>query len=265
MGKIKMLTLHELYDALYEHYGPQGWWPLLECNILNQNPTGRGRCTGYHPNDYDIPTTDSQALEIMIGTILTQNTSWINAEKAIYKLNENDILSIEALGKIPTEQLAEMIISSGYYNQKAIKLKILINFLQKNPISSLQNMPVEVLRNLLLSVKGVGFETADSMILYALKKPIFVVDAYTRRLLYHMGFIPINQFKPAAYNSIQELFHRDSSLPSDVKLYNEFHALIVQHCVHICEKKPNCTKCFLSVSCMKKTLVEDKKKKNQTK
>jgi endonuclease-3 related protein len=251
--------LHELYTLLFKQYGPQGWWPLLGCNILNQNPTGRGLCTGYHPLNYEIPTSDSEVLEIMLGCILTQNTSWINAEKALYKLNENNLLSLNALLKIPIETLAEMITSSGYYNQKAIKVKSLVSFLEENSISSLETKTAEILRTVLLSIKGVGYETADSVILYALKKPIFVVDTYTRRLLYRFGLISIDLLKPNAYNSVQSLFHQN--LTPDLTLYNEFHALIVQHCVHVCEKNPHCMTCFLSDKCMKNILIEKKQKK----
>ena len=247
------ISLHLLYDELHKNYGSQGWWPLLRLKP-EINPTNRGRYTGYHPEDFTYPKNEDQIFEIIIGTILAQSTSWVNAEHALWNLAQKNLLSEEKLIKIDIDGLAQLIRSSGYFNQKAIKIQNMLKFLQKNPISSLKKLEINVLRQNLLAIKGVGPETADSIILYAFNKPMFIVDAYTRRLLSRIGLIP----EKASYEYIQNLFH--SQISPYFVIYNEFHALFVQHCVYICSSKPKCSMCFINQYCQKIIPIKSNKK-----
>lgn len=252
---IQIPNLHDLYSRLLSYYGPQGWWPLIRLQPGKLNPTERGRYTWYHPEDYDTPEVSSDIFEIMVGAILTQNTSWENADKALGKLSNNSMLTSEQILHESEENLAELIRSSGYYNQKTLKLKNLARFITRNPIQKLKSHPIDELRTMLLSVKGIGPETADSILLYAFKKPIFVIDTYTKRLISRIGLLDEQQ----SYSEFQSYFH--SQIPTDYRVYNEYHALIVQHCVRICKKTPLCSECWLSSSCMKKIPIKPKKKK----
>lgn len=173
---------------------------------------------------------------------MTQNTSWTNVEKAIYNLNKAKFLSLENIHKAKQERLASLIRPSGYYNQKAKKLKAFADFLIKNYGGSLRNLFREKrLREILLNVHGIGPETADSIILYAAEKPIFVIDAYTRRIFSRIGF------NAKAYDDWQKLFMK--SLRKDREMFNEYHALIVEHAKRHCKKKPVCKGCPLSLLC----------------
>ena len=247
------ISLKILYDKLYSNYGHQGWWPLVDLKP-EINPTQRGRFTGYHPGNYNYPKNDDQIFEIIIGTILAQNTSWVNAEKALWNLAQKNLISESKLNILDLDELAQIIRSSGYYNQKAIKIQNILHFLQKNPISSLKKLEINILRQNLLDIKGVGPETADSIILYAFNMPIFVIDAYTKRLLSRIGLIP----EKSLYEHIQNLFH--AQISADYVVYNEYHALIVQHCVYICTSKPKCSQCFLNRYCQKIIPIKSKKK-----
>lgn len=238
---VASLTLQEIYNSLFKFYGPQGWWPLI--SYAGTNPTLRGRLTGYHCGNYDLPQTEAEMLEIMLGAVLTQNTSWTNAENALFHLHENKLIDINALLHISQENLASLIHSSGYYNQKAIKLKALVQYLKIHPISSLLKRSIDDLRPEMRQVKGLGNETCDSILLYALKKPIFVIDAYTKRLLIRFGYATLK----STYEEMQQLFH--ATFAPDVALYNEFHALIVQHSVHHCLKSPACKECHILHFC----------------
>ena len=140
--------------------------------------------------------------------------------------------------------MAEIIRSSGYYNQKAIKLQNLAKILRQTPISKLASFSKEDLRSFLLEIKGIGPETADSILLYGFHLPSFVVDTYTRRLLLRMGYLE----SPATYKIIQALFH--SEIPKEESIYNEYHALIVQHMVHVCKKTPRCGECMFEPNCV---------------
>lgn len=197
------LDLLKLYKQLYREYGPQGWWPVLhKLGIRHQ-------------------ISDIRAFEICVGAILTQNTAWINVEKAIKELDKAQLLSPDAMRKVPTARLQKAIKSAGYYNEKAKKLKIFVRFLdEEGGFTKLSRLSVPKLREALLSVWGIGPETADSIILYAFKKPIFVIDAYTKRLLDSFGI----HFK--TYDEYQLFF--EERLPRSVKLWSEYHALIVQ-------------------------------------
>jgi endonuclease-3 related protein len=206
--------LAEYYDALVRAHGPQQWWP------------GRTR------------------FEVIVGAILTQNTSWTNVERAINVLRRERLLSPAAIEDVSVERLAELIRSSGYFRQKARKLKEFVRFLRESHGGSLHKMfatPTAELREQLLGVHGVGPETADSILLYAGGHKVFVVDAYTRRILERHGLI----HEKATYEEIRELF--EQSLRADAAMYNEYHALIVYTGKHFCQKQqPDCEHCALS-------------------
>lgn len=250
----------DLYDQLLATYGHQGWWPILKLSNNGVNPTERGTFTGYHPENYEIPNTNQTSFEIMLGAILTQNTSWVNAEKALANLATHIILSPSEILDIPINELAQIIRPSGYYNQKSERLHIFSEFILKNRITRLKKLNIEEIRKKLLQIKGIGPETADSIILYALKKPSFVIDAYTRRFFIRFG-ISDNDWKYEDYRGkIQKVI---PPIPKNLPCYNEYHALIIQHCVHTCKKTPICEKCFLNETCAKKFIIPKKKAKKR--
>ncbi|WP_310600352.1 endonuclease III domain-containing protein [Desulfobulbus sp.] len=205
--------LREIYDRMLAHWGPQHWWPA------------------------ETP------LEVMVGAILTQNTAWKNVERAIANLKGAGVLSLTALAELPTALLAEYIRPAGYYNIKAGRLHNLLHFITDHHGDDLQSFlaqPLPQLREQLLSVKGVGRETADSILLYAAGLPIFVVDAYTHRILVRHQVID----EDFGYEAIQELFM--DNLECDAQLYNEYHALLVRVGNVYCKKKnPACAACPL--------------------
>lgn len=206
-------VLLEIYDRLFKAFGPQHWWPG------------------------DTP------FEIAVGAILTQNTNWGNVEKAITNLKKAKKLSAKALHAISREELASLIRPAGYFNIKADRLKNFIDLLADRYNGSMKKMKAEdtvSLREKLLGVKGIGPETADSIMLYALEKPVFVIDAYTKRVLSRHGLVPEN----TEYHDLQDAFHRD--LPRDVKFFNEYHALIVKLGKEHCSPKPGCEGCPLT-------------------
>ncbi len=216
-----MEKIKKIFEILLSSYGCQKWWPT----------TLEG---GIHPSYHGKKHSEKQKFEIAVGAILTQNTAWKNVEKAIEGLNKKGMLEIEKLKKAKTENLAEIIRPSGYFNQKAERLKIIADFFSKNKNPS---------RNELLGVKGIGPETADSILLYALEKPFFVVDAYTKRIFSRIGLCR----QDAGYDEVQAMFH--SALPKNVKIYNEYHALIVELAKMHCRKKPECRGCPISKLC----------------
>jgi endonuclease-3 related protein len=178
----------------------------------------------------------------MVGAILTQNTSWRNVEKAIQKLKGKGVLNPEGIHRLKRSELARLIRSSGYYRIKSDRLKSFINFLFEEYDGDLKRMKrerLEELRERLLGIRGVGPETADSILLYGLKKPIFVVDAYTKRILSRHGIIS----EKASYEEIQRLF--TDHLTFDEKLFNEYHALLVHLAKTLCKKIPKCDLCPL--------------------
>jgi len=209
-----MNLLKRIYSILLKKYGFQGWWPLLGCK--GTKPTKTGSIKGYHSGDYSCPRNNSQRFEICIGAILTQNTSWPQVEKALLNLKKLKALSPESLMKLDESKLKQAIKTAGYFNQKAKKLKIFAEFY----INLKARTPT---RDELLNVWGIGPETADSILLYAFNVPEFVVDAYTRRIFSKLGFIEKN----ASYNKIKKLFEKN--LEKDFRLYQEYHALIVEH------------------------------------
>lgn len=226
------MLIKKIYIQLYSHFKPQNWWPVTKDNEITPN---------YHKS---IKLNEKQKLEICFGAILTQNTSWKNVEKAITQLNKNNLINIDKILKINNKKLALIIKSSGYHNQKAIKLKNFCQYLNKNYNNYLKELfkkNIDELRNELLSVNGIGPETADSMILYAAKKPIFVIDAYTKRIINRIGF------KEETYDELQELF-MDNLEPNE-KSFNEYHALLVELGKNYCKKKPICGNCPINKMC----------------
>ncbi|MEK6950021.1 MAG: endonuclease III domain-containing protein [Nanoarchaeota archaeon] len=223
----------QIYDKLYSFFGPQHWWPVT----LDKDITPK-----YHKN---IKLNEKQKLEICFGAILTQNTSWKNVEKAIVQLNKSNLIDIKKILKIDNEKLAEIIKSSGYHNQKAKKLKNFCLFISKNYGGNLElffKNNIETIRNELLSVNGIGPETAGSIILYAAKKPIFVIDAYTKRIMNRVGY------KEEKYYELQKLFM--DNLENDEKVFNECHALLVELGKNYCRKNdPLCANCPINRDC----------------
>ena len=208
-----MNKVYEIYEILLDHFGPQGWWPG------------------------DTP------LEIMVGAVLTQNTNWANVSRAIDNLKKENLLSFEKLQALPVERLAANIQPAGYFNLKAARLKNLLNFIAREYNGSLEDLfaqDIQTLREQMLTVKGIGPETADSILLYAGSKPVFVVDAYTHRIFARHNIIA----EEDGYYEIQEYFAL--SLPEDVELFNEYHALIVRLGKEFCKKStPLCSLCPL--------------------
>jgi endonuclease-3 related protein len=205
--------LLEIYEILFDRFGPQHWWP------------------------------GETQFEIVAGAILTQNTSWTNVEKAILNIKAADCLTPEKLHNLDHEQLAELIRPAGYFNIKAKRLKSFLNWLFQNHdgrLEDLEAINTSQLREELLSIKGIGPETADSILLYAFEKPVFVVDAYTARVAVRHHLIDTE----AGYHGLQDLFQ--SNLRQDVRLFNEYHALLVQIGKNFCRPKPKCQACPLN-------------------
>jgi endonuclease-3 related protein len=209
-----MTTLRQLYSQLLDAYGPQGWWPLL--GHPGTNPTKTGSITGYHPGDYDFPRTPSQRFEICVGAILTQNTAWPNVEKALRNLADLGALSLDGLEQLDDDSLRQAIRPSGYFNMKTRKLRELANELRAWG----DRVPT---RAELLAIWGIGPETADSIRLYAYGQVEMVVDAYARRVLSHLGLVA-----PTVTYEGLKAFCIDG-LPRDLVVYQEFHALLVEH------------------------------------
>ncbi len=206
--------LMEVYNLLFQAFGPQHWWP------------GDG------------------PFEVMVGAVLTQNTNWTNVHRAIANLREAGLLEPKALDRVPPAELEELIRPAGYFRVKARRLRNLLRLVVDRYDGSLEAMFANhpgALREELLAVQGIGPETADSILLYAGKMPVFVVDAYTHRVLSRHGWIDFQ----ADYHEIQDLFH--GSLPEDVQLFNEYHALLVRLGKDYCRKRsPRCEDCPLA-------------------
>jgi len=182
----------------------------------------------------------------MVGAILTQSTAWLNVEKAIANLRAAGALSPRALRRLGLPELAALVRPSGYYNAKARKLKALVQWLEEcchDDLTRLFAGSAEELRPQLLAVYGIGEETADSILLYAAGKPVFVIDAYTRRVIDRLGFSPDDR----SYAAYQALFM--DNLPADVGLFNEYHALFVYLGKNVCRRRPLCPQCCLRNVC----------------
>lgn len=212
MVKAIEAALTAMYARLFKAFGPQQWWPA------------------------------QTQFEVIVGAILTQNTNWGNVKKALDNLKQSKLLSPQALKNISQPKLASLIRPAGYFNVKAKRLKNFISFLFKEYNGRLKKMIQEdeqTLRQKLLNVNGIGPETADSILLYAFSKPVFVVDTYTKRILYRHNLID----EGADYHAVQAMFME--SLNHDAKIFNEYHALIVRVGKDYCKPKPLCQKCAL--------------------
>lgn len=205
--------LSNIYRRLFDRFGPQHWWPA------------------------------EKPFEVIIGAILTQSTAWTNVEKAIANLKAAGALSPQNLRVLPDEILAAHIHPCGYFNVKVKKLKAFVKWFREQHSDSLEKMfagDTDGLRRQLLDVYGIGEETADSIILYASGKPVFVIDAYTRRIIDRIGLSP----SVKSYSAYQSLFM--SSLPADASFFNEYHALLVRLAKDFCRKRPLCDTCCLN-------------------
>ena len=213
MVKAQRSTLVLMYKRLFKAFGPQKWWPA------------------------------QTQFEVIVGAILTQNTNWGNVEKALVNLKSKNCLTVQAFHNISQRKLASLIKPAGYFNVKAKRLKNFILFLYKEYGGHLHKMEKEecsILRRKLLSVNGIGPETADSILLYAFNMPIFVVDAYTKRILTRHNIVSLDE----DYHDIQEKFMR--ALKCDTQMFNEYHALIVRLGKDYCKPKPLCEQCVLN-------------------
>ncbi|WP_457600243.1 endonuclease [Hydrogenivirga sp.] len=207
--------LLEIYEELLNTYGKQNWWPV--------------------DRDYHARAGSDPREEIVVGAILTQNTNWKNVERALNNLKEAKILSFEGILRTPLATLRELIRPSGYYRQKAERLKIVAKAL--SPVSK-----VEVIdRESLLSIKGIGRETADAILLYAGNRLFFIIDAYTKRVVKRVFGLE------AGYEELRKWF--EMSLPKDIELYKEFHALLDEHAKRFCKKTPACEGCPIGYMC----------------
>ncbi len=212
-----MHILNRIFQQLLSHYGPQHWWPA------------------------------KTQFEVTIGALLAQNVSWTNAAKAIANLETHNLLSAQKLHSIGAEAIAPLIKSSGYYNQKAKAIAVFLQWFTHYDFSfeTLQELPTDTLREELLQLPRIGPETADSILLYALERKIFVVDAYTKRIFTRLGLLTGHE----DYVAIQEYFHKNFT--GTVHDYNEYHALIVKHGKDVCNKRPHCDKCCIENWCKK--------------
>jgi len=204
--------LKEIYQLLFDRFGPQHWWP------------------------------GETQFEIIAGAVLTQNTNWANVKKAMANLKSAHLLTPEKLYHLDLSQLAELIRPAGYYNIKAKRLKNFVNWLfhkYDGQLTNLEDLNTDQLRAELLAIKGIGPETADSILLYAFNRKIFVIDAYTARIACRHGLIQPD----ADYEQLQELFQ--SNLPADSQLFNEYHALLVRLGKEFCRPKAKCSACPL--------------------
>jgi endonuclease-3 related protein len=215
-------SLSAVYERLRETYGPAGWWP------------------GRTP------------FEVCLGAILTQNTAWTNVEKALRALRSRGLLSYRALRRLPPSRLAPLLRSSGTYRVKARRVAAFVRFLgreYRGQVRAMARETPESLREKLLAVDGIGRETADAIALYACGLPLFVVDAYTRRIFSRLGLVGGG----GAYDVLQRFFM--DRLPRDSALYNDYHAQIVRLGKEACRARPLCDLCPLDALCPKRGVV----------
>ena len=218
------LSVYSIYQRLLKAYGQQHWWP------------------------------GDTAFEIMVGAVLTQNTSWTNVERAIANLKQHDALSDDAILSMSHKRLAGLLTSVGYFNVKATRLKHFCAWHRQHAgVTSLRAVDTHALRAMLLSIHGVGPETADDILLYALKRPVFVIDAYTRRLFTRLGYLQGNE----SYETLRSWFETKLIRVRDkVAVFNEYHALIVHHAKYFCRSKPCWETCCLKNDCDRFRAVE---------
>ncbi len=214
----RRLTFAQVYQRLHAAHGPQHWWPA-----------------------------DDGPFEVMVGAVLTQNTAWTNVERAIANLRRARALTPRAILATHPRRLAGWLKPSGYFNVKAKRLRAFCRWYRaQGGLKPLQALPTAELRAALLAVPGVGPETADDILLYAFARPVFVIDAYTRRIFQRLGLIDGDE----GYETLRALFERD--VRKNVSRYNEYHALIVRHGKEICRTRPRCCACCLAGGCPSK-------------
>ncbi len=212
--RLSKQRLQKTFHSLASCYGPQYWWPA------------------------------GSPFEVMVGAVLTQNTAWLNVERAIQNLIEKNRLSAERLVAARHDHLARWLRPAGYFNVKATRLKnFCLWYLDAGSFAALKKLDTETLRQSLLKVNGVGRETADDILLYAFERPVFVIDAYTRRFFTRLGFIQGDE----EYDQLRLAI--ETALGPDVSLYNEYHALIVRHAREACRIRPLCDACVLEKTC----------------
>ncbi len=212
------MKITAVYDKLLRHFGPQKWWPVQN-NFL--------------PKEW----------EVCVGAVLTQNTNWSNVEKAIGNLTEAKHNSVEKMLRAEQGKLEELLMPSGFYRQKASRLRKLCEEVMK--FGSAELFMRDVSRDHLLSIDGIGKETADSILLYACNKPYFVVDAYTRRVFSRLGMLE----ERLGYDEIRSYFEKNLPCRNRLETYKEFHALIVKLAKEYCRKQPLCEGCPLKNGC----------------
>ena len=222
----------KLYTILFHHFSKQQWWP-------------------YDQQYHSINNSDPR-FEIIVGAILTQNTAWSNVEKALVNMKNNKSVTINSIVDISLDHLKELIQPSGFFNQKATRLKIIANHFHNKYESDLDSFfagDTQEIREELLSLHGIGPETADSILLYAGNKPVFVVDAYTKRIC---NRIPLS-IPDDSYHKIQQYFESillKNHEPHDiVEIYKQFHALLVELAKQYCKTKPHCAHCPVNNEC----------------
>lgn len=225
---------------MYSCYGPQHWWPVS----FTRKKEEKKKLAAWQ-------------MEIMLGAILTQNTSWKNVESALGNLAQADLLNLDRLLQTPQARIARLIRPARYFNQKAQYLKEFLSYLKAYP--HLNALSLKDLRESLLACKGIGLETADSMLLYAFGRPIFVIDTYTKRIFSRFGLIE----KKAKYQEVQNFVHQRFKIKGKERtaFFNEFHALIVRHAVECCQTKPRCEKCVLGKCCFFNAKIKNQKPK----
>jgi len=232
-----MNKIYKIYNLLFEKYGAQGWWPYLNFDGVNEQKTGN--IEGYHIGDYSYPKNEDQIFEVALGSILTQNTTFVSVIKAMKNLNSKGGITVDDIKALSIEELKEAIRPAGYFNQKANYILNYIEFYE-----SLDGRVPR--REEVLSVKGVGEETADSILLYGYNQAQFKADAYTKRMLLELGFISekakYKDMKSLMETSLQEITTNEEELRI---IYQEYHALIVEHGKHYYSKKPYGVGCFL--------------------
>ncbi|MFO7991739.1 MAG: endonuclease III domain-containing protein [Thermoplasmata archaeon] len=211
------MDLEALYERLYRRFGPQDWWPA------------------------------ESEFEVIVGAVLTQNTNWNNVEKAVEALKENGLMDPEKIVDTDEDELKEMIRCTGFYNQKCRRVKRVSRRILEEG-GTRRYLRQDDLRNALLDIKGIGPETADSIVLYAAERPVFVVDAYTKRILKRVfGF-------QGTYGEVQELFHSEIDDGEErVKIFQEYHALLVELAKNYCKTRPECGGCVLKEMCLRVT------------
>ncbi|MEN8153493.1 MAG: endonuclease III domain-containing protein [Acidobacteriota bacterium] len=227
-------SIRSLYNIFFEHYGPQGWWPL---EILKEKGSN-----GYHPGDFSFPETSKQVFEIGLGAILTQNTNWKQVEKTLSNLKEKTDLIPENILKADVEDLKAWIKPSGFFNMKVKKIILFTKFF----ISLEGKVPS---REELLALWGVGEETADSILLYGYKAPVFVIDNYTIRIFKRLS----GKNEKLNYTDLQNIIFKafkNMPLKEKVVVFSEYHALFVKHAKEYCRNKPLCNGCILREHCL---------------